>query len=134
MMPPVAMRTTSAHFAIFLLIGAMGTAVHFVVLAWLSEGFDLGPVMASQVGALAGAAVNYVLNHRVNYRSGRSHLHTGPRFATVVVVGFLVNGLCMVLATRMWGWHYLPAQILATAVVLGWNFAANHWWTFHVRR
>lgn len=121
---------TSAHFVRFALIGAIGTAVHFAVLAALVRHANAGAVLASQFGAVCGALTNYILNRRINYRTEASHLSTGPKFFVVVALGFALNGLLMLAFVQHWRWNYLLAQLATTALVLLWNFAANHFWTF----
>lgn len=120
----------SSHFIRFALIGAVGTAVHFLVLDIFVRFAGLSAVVASQMGAICGAVMNYLLNRKLNYGSQASHFKTGPKFFTVVLVGFVLNGMLMALFVEYLGWHYLIAQALTTVLVLFWNFAANHFWTF----
>lgn len=127
-------RSTSAHFLLFAAIGAMGTLAHYALMVALVQGFDVGAVIAAQAGAALGAVVNYLLNRRLNYRETRSHAHTGPRFAAVVVSGFLLNGGVVAALTSLGGVHYVVAQMVATVVVLAWGFVGNHFWTFSERR
>ena len=53
-----------------------------------------------------------------------------PRFLLVAAVGFVLNAALMAWMTASLGIHYLVAQVLATLLVLLWNFAANRHWTF----
>lgn len=123
------MAKLARAFMRFLLIGASGTVLHFALLAaGLSLGFD--PVTASQLGALAGAIWNYQLNRRLNYRTTLSHRHTGPRFASIAIAGFVLNGVCIALLVHFFSWNPWWAQVCATSVVLAWNFLSNHFWTF----
>lgn len=127
------MAAIAGAFVRFLLIGATGTALHFAVLgAGMSLGLD--PVVASQLGALAGAVWNYQLNRRLNYRTTLSHRHTGPRFASVALAGFVLNGACIAVLVHGFSWSPWWAQCCATAVVLAWNFLSNHFWTFRGSR
>lgn len=118
------------HFFRFAIIGAIGTLVHFGVLVLLVNIGSLSPVFASQMGAIFGAAMNYLLNRKWNYGTTASHLETGPKFFTVVVAGFVLNGVLMFVFSEYFGWNYLWSQVLTTLLVLFWNFLANHFWTF----
>lgn len=120
----------STHFLRFSFIGAFGTAVHFAVLVSLVESQLAGSVLSSQVGAVCGAVVNYLLNRRLNYATTLAHHFTGPRFATVATTGFVLNGLCMSGFADGLKWNYVVAQCMTTAIVLLWNFLLNHYWTF----
>lgn len=127
------MSVISIHFARFLLIGAAGTTVHFIVVAAGVRLFDAHPVVASQCGAVLGALLNYILSHRLNYGGSAPLGATAPRFFTVAAAGFVLNGLLMGLFAVHWRLDALVAQCFTTALVLLWNFLANHFWTFRRR-
>lgn len=124
-------RSPLAHqFGRFLLVGGVATATHYCVLVLAVELFDTRPVFASGVGFLAGAIVNYLLNRHFTFRSDALHSAALPRFFVIAGVGLALNqGLMHVLSTRL-GWPYLLAQVVATGLVLLWNFAGNSLWTF----
>jgi putative flippase GtrA len=111
-------------------VGAVGTAVHYATLVAGVAGFGVAPVVASSVGALFGALTNYGLNYRFTFRSGRAHTQALPRFAIIAAVGLLVNAGVVDACLRYLGFHYLVAQVVATAAVLLSGFVANRAWTF----
>ena len=65
--------------------------MHYLVLIALVQGASLSAVPASTAGAIAGALVNYRLNHRYTFESDRAHGRALPRFALVALVGIAVN-------------------------------------------
>lgn len=108
--------------------GALGTALHYLVLLgwlWLAPA---AAVAATTAGALLGAGANYWLNHRYSFPSRRAHRTAEPRFAVVAAVGVLLNGL--VVAALVPSIPVLPAQLSATATVLLAGFVLNRYWTF----
>jgi putative flippase GtrA len=109
--------------------GAVGTAVHYAMLITLVQLARVDAVVASTAGAMAGALVNYVLNHRFTFASEKPHARALPRFALVSAAGVALNAavLAGVLAVVP---HYLVAQVVATGVVLVAGFVANRTWTF----
>jgi putative flippase GtrA len=111
-------------------IGAIGTAVHYLTLIGLVRGFGTVPVVASTAGFVAGAFVNYALNHKFTFASERMHRVALPRFFAVAAAGLLLNGLVMAAILVIVPVHYLIAQVVATAVVLVTGFLANRRWTF----
>ena len=123
-----------AHFARFVLIGTIGTVVHFAILIGGVRLAGAGAVLSSQLGAVAGALVNYILNRQFNYKTQAGHLATSSKFFLVVALGFALNGLCMGFFVNRWQWNYMLAQCVTTGLVLMWNFAANHYWTFSSKR
>jgi putative flippase GtrA len=76
------------------------------------------------------ALLNYYLNHRLTFRSKELHRAALPRFAAIAAVGLGINALLLWVLSERGRFPYLAAQVLATAVVLVWNFGANKKWTF----
>jgi putative flippase GtrA len=110
--------------------GAVGTALQYAMLIGFVQLARVDAVVASTAGAIAGAIVNYALNHRYTFGSERPHRHALPRFALVAVAGIVLNALVMAAMLGFAGQHYLVAQVVATAAVLAAGYLANRKWTF----
>jgi putative flippase GtrA len=126
-------RSRAEIFRLFLKfagVGVFGTLAHYATLVLLVESFGIGAVFGSSAGFAVGALVNYLLNYRFTFQSSRRHTEALPRFYFVAMFGFLFNALIMWVLVQGLGMHYLISQILATGIVLIWNFAANLIWTF----
>jgi len=118
-----------SQFLRYAVAGAAGTACQFLVLVALVRAQGTNPVLASTAGAVAGALVNYMLNHRFTFASRRGHALALPRFAAVATMGVIVNALVIALLVFA-GAHYIAAQTAATFAVLGAGYFANRAWTF----
>jgi putative flippase GtrA len=118
------------QFVLYGSAGAAGTAAHFAVLAALVQFADTGAVAASTAGAIAGAIINYALNHRFTFASRRTHRVALPRFLAVAVAGILLNAAVVAAMLAVVRPHYLVAQVVATGTVLIAGFLANRRWTF----
>ena len=88
-------------------------------------------MLASTAGAVLGALINYTLNYHFTFASQKDHRESLSKFAVVALVGLGLNSLFMWAGVHLLGWHYLPAQIVTTGLVMLWSFAGNRWWTFH---
>lgn len=110
--------------------GAVGTAVQYAILVGLVESLGIDAVAASTLGAVAGALVNYGLNHRYTFGSGASHLRALPRFAATALAGIALNAAVVALLVSAAHVNYLAAQVAATAAVLAFTFLGNRRWTF----
>ncbi len=126
----VRQKVLLAQFLAFSGVGAVGTAAHYGVLLVLVEWGSLSAMLATTVGFAVGAGVNYVLSRHIVFRStvpfGRGLL----KFLSIAVIGASLNAsLVGVLVGRL-VLHYLLAQLVATGVVLVFNYAANRCWTF----
>ena len=117
-------------FLRFASAGAVGTAAHYLVLVTLVSGMGVSAFGASVAGSLVGAFINYLINYFWVFASRPGHRHAFPRFFAVAAVGLGVNALAMYLLVSVASIHYLIAQVLATALVLGVGFLLNANWTF----
>ena len=114
----------------FIGVGALATAVQYAVLVLSVEILGLKPFLASSIGFAISAVLNYWLNYHFTFRSQNSHVGSATRFALVALTGLVLNAVAMVLLSHVPGLPYVAAQIIATGVVLAWNFFGNSLWTF----
>ena len=125
-------RNIGFQLGTFAGVGALATGAHYLVLIALVQLCGYSAWLGSAIGCLVGAAINYILNRRVTFRSGVPHARSLPKFAVVAALGMAINALIVagLVAVHV---HYLAAQIVATGTVLGWNFVLNRSWTFRQR-
>lgn len=124
------MLAVFGRFLRFAAVGIAGTTVHYGVLIMAVQWLDIPAVVGSSIGFLLGALTNYLLNYRFTFRSKRRHREAVPRFYAVAAAGFVLNGLILAFLMSLWDLYYLWSQVVATAIVLLWNFSANFVWTF----
>jgi putative flippase GtrA len=118
------------QFIMFALVGCAAAVGHYAVLIALSELADFPPVAASVAGFAVGAVISYILNYTHVFKSDGKHAATFSRFIAVALVGMGLNTAVMWLLAHELDLHYLPAQLVATVVVMGWSYTANRFWTF----
>jgi putative flippase GtrA len=118
----------------FIGVGAVATLVQYGILVFLVEIAGLKPFLGSSIGFAISAVLNYWLNYHFTFRSQNPHAGAATRFALVALAGLVLNALAMILLGRVPGLPYVAAQIIATVVVLAWNFLGNSLWTFAHRR
>jgi len=118
------------QFIRFAGIGGVCTALQYLILVLIVTLLDIHPVTASTAGYILSALLNYWLNRVYTFRSEAAHLHALPRFFAIVLVGLFLNAAVLGFMVSVLNMHYIPGQIIATAVTLFWNFIANRAWTF----
>lgn len=118
------------QFSGFAGIGAIGTAGHYATLIGLVQIAGLDPVPASAFGFTVGALMNYTLNYKYIFRSQKRHRESMSKFFTVALAGLGLNSVVVSLGINGAHLNYFVAQLVATAVVLLWNFSINKLWTF----
>ena len=107
----------------------MGPLAQYLVLVVGVE-LEKTPVVSSAFGFMVGALVNYTLSYYFVFRSNGSHPHTLTKFLTVAMFGLGRNTLVLSSAIYCLRLHCLVGQVLATGIVVIWNFVGNRWWTF----
>jgi putative flippase GtrA len=116
------------QFARFLIVGGIATALQYAILFALTAA-GIQPLVASSIGFVASAVANYTLNRRFTFRSDVKYVTGLERFSIIAGVGLALNAMVMAAGISL-GIHYVPSQVVATAVVLLWNFQVNRLWTF----
>lgn len=118
------------RFVVFAGIGVVGTGCQYLVLVASVHWLKVEPVLGSSVGFLVGALVNYLLNYRLTFRSSKRHSEALSKFLVVAAMGMALNGALMAWSVHTLHLHYLIGQVIATIIVLVWNFLGNYLWTF----
>jgi putative flippase GtrA len=122
-------RALGAQFMKFILSGGAGTVAQYLVLIVLVKLLAAPPGRASMAGAIVGAIVVYLLSRRFTFDTQRGHRETLPRFVVMATAGTLMNGALVGYLSKA-GLYYLLAQMVATVVVLVFNFIVSKLWIF----
>lgn len=124
-------QPTFAQFVRFGIVGVANTFVHLAVYSTLVVLVHV-PYLWANVVAFAVATVNsYYFNRSWTFRSAEQLWHKeAGKFLAVSGLGFLMNELLLWTFVRHGGWSKIWGEGAAILIVLGWNYAANKWWTF----
>lgn len=121
------------QLAKFCAVGASGYVVNLAVYATLLA-LDVHYLLAAVCSFLVAVTNNYLWNRVWTFRHQRGHLvFQGFRFLLVSTVALAAN-LAFLSALVAVGVPKLPAQAIAIALVMPWNFVANKLWSFRRRR
>jgi len=115
-------RQVVRDFLRFAAVGAVATAAHYAVMIALVQFGGADPVVATVCGFAVGAVVSYTLNRRYTFAVRPAYMRGFLKFAVVSGVGAVLNAAIVAVFIRL-GLHYMAAQVIATGVVLIWNFA-----------
>ncbi|MBK7317537.1 GtrA family protein [Candidatus Villigracilis affinis] len=126
------------RFSRFLAVGAVGTLLDFSLLTLLKLA-GLPTLLANSLSFTAGLVNNFTWNRLWTFGDAiqpdwRRQL---IQFTAVSLVGLALNNLIVLSLEGIFGtmlgqpdWGYLPAKVIATGVVVFWNYFANRMWTF----
>lgn len=123
------MSAAARPFLRYLAVGAVATAAHYLLLAWLVERAGWPAPLAAAAGAVLGAQLAFVGNRRFTFG------HAGPwrpawlRFQITALLGAATSATVVALGTRA-GLHYLLAQMAATGVAMVLTYVVNKRWSF----
>jgi putative flippase GtrA len=113
-------------------VGGVATAVQYAILVALTVSAGVRRLLASCIGFVPSAAANYTLNRRFTFRGDVDYLVGCERFAIIALGGLALNAMVIAAGMDLAEINYVVSQLVATAVVLLWNFHANRAWTFSV--
>ncbi len=126
------------RFARFLTVGALGSFLDFGLLAAL-KAIGLPTLPANSISFTAGVVNNFTWNSLWTFsdrRTGRWQARF-LQFLLVSLVGLALNNAIVLLLEAPLGaliqnpaLGYAPAKVIATGVVVFWNYFANRNWTF----
>lgn len=117
-------------FGRYLLVGLLGTAIHYALLIALVELAGAAAAPSAAFGAAGGALAAYAGNRRYTFARGAAHGQAFPRFLAVAAFGAAANGALVWAGTQILYMHYLAAQVVATSFVVWCGFVVNRRWSF----
>jgi putative flippase GtrA len=127
------------RFLRFLLVGLSGTILDFAILTILKTFFGVPTIIANTISYSVGVINNFILNRAWTFSEARDKhwLMQFGQFLVINIIGIGINNLIVVGLEHPLGQllhipsaGFLPAKLVATGVVVIWNFIANRLWTF----
>lgn len=115
----------------FGLVGASGYLINLAVFSVLSDSLGLHHIAAA-IGAFCVAlANNFLWNRHWTFESGDGHAgFQAARFLAVSLGALAINLVVLELLVSGASMGNLPAQAIAVAVAMPFNFLGNKLWTF----
>ncbi|MFN0216649.1 MAG: GtrA family protein [Saprospiraceae bacterium] len=118
-------------FLKFGIVGVSGVIVDFGVTWLFKEQFRLNKYIANSVGFACAVLSNYILNRIWTFHSNDPHVGLQfAKFTVVALIGLAMNNAIIFLLTERRGVKFYTAKLVATGVVVLWNFGANYLFTF----
>lgn len=121
------MKQLIAQFMKFGVVGAVAFVIDYGLLALLTEVFGVNYLASATVSFTASVVFNYVASMRYvfTHKEGMSRRREFVIFVVLSVVGLGINNVCMWAGVELFGIHYLLTKIVATAIVMVWNFVTR---------
>lgn len=118
-------------FLKFCVVGFSGTAIDFG-LTWLcKEIFKIPKFLANAIGFVVAATSNYILNRTWTWGSTNEQVGVEyVKFFAVSLIGLGLNTLILYIFNEKLKLNFYLSKVIATGVVMLWNFFANNFFTF----
>jgi putative flippase GtrA len=113
-------------------VGGTGYVVNLIVFVLLAEVLGIHHLIAA-VGAFCVAVTNnFLLNRHWTFAAGAGSTgFQAPRFFAISIGSLLINLVALEVLVSGAGLDPLPAQALAVAIAMPFNFIGNKLWTFN---
>ena len=121
------MKKLLAQFMKFGVVGVIAFVIDYGLLALLTELFGINYLVSATISFTASVVFNYVASMRYvfTHKEGMSRRREFVIFVVLSVIGLLINSGCMWAGVELLGVHYLLTKIVATAIVMIWNFVTR---------
>lgn len=108
----------------FGLVGGLCFVIDYGLLALLTECFGINYLISGAISFSVSVTVNYLLSMRFVFESKEAVNRTKELivFVALSLIGLGINQVLMWLGTDCIGVHYLLTKLVATAIVMVYNF------------
>ena len=121
------MKKLIAQLMKFGVVGVIAFIIDYGLMVLLTEAFGIDYLVSATVSFTVSVIFNYIASMRYvfRHREGMSKRREFIIFVTLSVLGLLINDLIMWVGTGLWGISYLITKIVATVIVMVWNFVTR---------
>ena len=121
------MKKLIAQFMKFGVVGVIAFVIDYGLLALLTEVFSVNYLVSATISFTVSVIFNYIASMRYvfTHKEDMSRRREFVIFVILSVIGLLINNLCMWAGVELFGIHYLITKIVATAIVMVWNFVTR---------
>ncbi len=117
----------------FGVVGGSGYVINLIVFAVLTEALGIHHIAAAVLSFCVAVSNNFLLNRHWTFQATEGHAgFQAVRFFTVSVLALGVNIVLLYLLVDVASAPELPAQAVAVAGAMPFNFLGNKLWTFGV--
>jgi putative flippase GtrA len=114
--------------------GAVATVADFALVVLLVDGLDASPPVATFLGCILGAGVNFAVNRFWAFGSNLPYVRQAARYVIVSGSSAVLNAGLVAAMLAFWPTSYRAVWIVARGIVfLGWNYPMHRYVVFPAR-
>jgi putative flippase GtrA len=115
----------------YLVVGGVSAVADWAIFALMLYGFDLHYIVAGTISFVLATGLNYFLSVRFVFGNGRRKRNQRIFLLYMVsVIGVAVNLGLLSVGIDILDLHPMLSKMIATGMVLGWNFVARYYFVF----
>lgn len=121
------MQKLLAQIMKFGVVGLLAFCIDYGLMVFLTEVASINYLISATISFTASVVFNYIASMRYVFRhkEGMSRRKEFIIFVVLSVCGLGINNGCMWIGVELFGVSYLLVKIVATAVVMVWNFVTR---------
>ena len=121
------MNKLLAQIAKFGIVGIIATVIDFAILIVLTELFGVDTVVSATISFTISVVFNYLASMRYvfKHRDGLSRQREFAIFLVLSIAGLIINDVMMWMGTEFTSVDYRIVKVVATFVVMIWNFVTR---------
>lgn len=121
------MKKLIAQLMKFGVVGVIAFIIDYGLMVLLTEAFGVDYLVSATISFAVSVTFNYFASMRYVFRhkEGMSKRREFVIFVVLSVIGLGINDLIMWLGTGLWGISYLITKLVATFLVMVWNFVTR---------
>ena len=116
------------QFFRYIFVGGIATIVDWGVLYVLTDFAHIHYLISTVIAFIAGLTVNYFLSKILVFKANEARVNATVEFliyAAIGLIGLGITALIMFVFTDYFSLHYMISKIIATIIVLIWNYVAR---------
>ncbi|MBQ9673161.1 MAG: GtrA family protein [Ruminococcus sp.] len=116
------------QFFRYVFVGGIATVVDWGVLFLSTDFFHIYHMVSTIIAFIAGLITNFLLSKLIVFKANEARVNAAMEFVsyTVIgVIGLVITEIIMFLFTNCWSLYYMLSKVIATIIVLVWNYTAR---------
>ncbi len=115
----------------FGIVGISGIFVDFATTWFCKEKLKSNKYISNSIGFIFAATSNYILNRNWTFQSNNTQIiKEYSSFLIISMIGLGINNLIIYWLHGKMKLNFYFSKIIATGLVVVWNFLANYYYTF----
>lgn len=116
------------QFFRYVFVGGVATVVDWGVLFLLTEYLNVYHLVSAVFAFVAGLITNFVLSKQFVFNANVAKTTPVMEFIAYALIGVMGLGLTEAImfgCTDLLSWHYMLSKVIATVLVLAWNYLSR---------